>query len=54
MSDQRTFTLLAPGSLIFEPDDIHQVTVQFPDADSAIIYFEWLRQLVADTEEAGY
>lgn len=50
----RTFTLLAPGSVIFEPDGIHQVVVQFPDAESAIVYFEWLRQLIVDTESAGY
>lgn len=51
--DYRTFMLLPPGSFVFEPNDIHEVTVMFPDADSAILYFEWLKQICIDTEKEG-
>lgn len=38
MTDE--IVLLPPGTLISPPDPIHRVTLQFPDEDSAIIFFE--------------
>ena len=43
--EQQTMTLFPAGTTFFAPDDIHQVTVQFPDADSAIVFYEWMIDL---------
>ena len=53
-SPNRTMVLLPAGTTIFAPNDIHEVTVQFPDADSAIVFMEWLKQICIDTERQGY
>jgi len=53
-AERQTFMLLPPNTTIFEPNDIHEVVVQFPDAESAIVYFEYLRQICIDTERDGY
>jgi hypothetical protein len=50
----QTMVLFPVGTTFFEPDDINQVTIMFPDADSAIIFSQWCRQLVIDTEKHGY
>jgi hypothetical protein len=34
--------IIPPGTYVFEPDGIHQVTLQFPTQDDAIIFYEWL------------
>ena len=49
-----TIVLFPPNTTFFEPNDIHEVTIMFPDADSAIVFYEWLRQVVIDTEKFGY
>lgn len=41
-----TMLVIPEGTLLYEPDGIHRVTLQFPDEDSAIIYHEWLRELL--------
>lgn len=38
-------TMFPAKTCFFAPDGINQVTIQFPDQDSAIIFFEWCRQL---------
>lgn len=43
--DESTLTLFPPGTVIFEPDPIHQVIVQFPDENSAIFFVEWCKQV---------
>ena len=43
--EQQTMTLFPAGTTFFAPDGIHQVTVQFPDADSAIVFYEWMIDL---------
>jgi hypothetical protein len=52
--DQMTLTLFPVGTVVFDVDDINQVTIQFPDNDSAVFYLEWVKQLFIDTEKAGY
>lgn len=52
--DDMTLTLFPPGTVIFHPDDIHRVVIQFPDADSAVLFTEWVKQLFIDTERRGY
>jgi hypothetical protein len=49
--DEQTLMLFPPGTVFFEPDRIHQVTIQFPDADSAVVFFEWCRQIIINTEK---
>lgn len=40
---------IPPDTLFYEPDGIHRVTVQFPDADSAIAFYEWFKQRLIDS-----
>jgi hypothetical protein len=49
--DEQTLMLFPPGTVFFEPDPIHQVTIHFPNEDSAIVFFEFCRQIVANTEK---
>ena len=49
--DEQTMMLFPPGTAFFDPDPLHQVTIQFPDEDSAIVFFEWCRQIVTNTEK---
>ncbi|HKN69996.1 MAG TPA: hypothetical protein VJX30_03130 [Terriglobales bacterium] len=51
--EQQTLTLFPAGTVFFEPDGIHQVTVMFPDAESAIVYYEWMKQLMIDSEKGN-
>jgi hypothetical protein len=44
-SGEQTMMIFPPGTCFFEPDGIHQVTIQFPDQDSAILFFEWAKDL---------
>lgn len=37
--------LIPPGTYLYEPDDIHRVTLQFPTQNDAIVFFEILRSL---------
>jgi len=48
--DSQTLTIFPPGTVFFEPDGINQVTIQFPDENSAIVFFEWCRELVKRSE----
>jgi len=48
---ESTMVLIPVGSTIFEPDDIHQVTVQFPDKESAIVYWGWLCDLCSQGKD---
>jgi hypothetical protein len=41
MSDTR-FTIVPAGTVIYEPDPIHRVTLQFATAEDAIVFYEWL------------
>jgi hypothetical protein len=52
-SDESTDQLMIfpPGTCFFEPDGIHQVTIQFPDQDSAILFFEWAKDLCRNAEK---
>ena len=50
--DDEAMTIFPAGTCFFEPDPINQVTIMFPDKDSAIMFFEWCRQQVID-QEAG-
>lgn len=34
--------VIPEGTTIFEPDGIHQVTLQFPTQEDAIVFYEWL------------
>jgi len=34
------------GTTFYSPDDINRVTIQFPDENSAIMFFEWCRDRV--------
>lgn len=40
-----TFTLLPPGTVVFEPFEAH-VTLLFPDDNDAIAFYEFLRAFV--------
>ena len=47
-----TMLLIIPeGTLLYEPDAIHRVTLQFPDEDSAIVFYEWLRELLIKADK---
>jgi hypothetical protein len=37
------FTILPPGTVIFAPDDIHQVTFMFKTDEDAIVFHEFWR-----------
>jgi len=41
-----SMTLFPLGTYFYAPDGINRVTIQFPDQDSAIVFFEWCRSLV--------
>lgn len=41
---------IPPGTTVYAPDGIHRVTVQLPDENSAILFYEFLRQLVIIAE----
>lgn len=38
------------GTTFWEPDDINRVTVQFPNQDDAIVFYEWLREVMRAVE----
>jgi hypothetical protein len=50
----QTMVLFPPNTVFFMPNDIHEVTIMFPDAESAIVFYEFCRQVVIDTEKFGY
>lgn len=35
---------IPPNTSFYEPDAIHQVVIQFPDADSAVLFYEWFKE----------
>lgn len=45
--------LFPAGTDFYAPDDIHRVIVQFPDPDSAVIFFEYIKQLLIDRGQGG-
>ena len=45
-----SMTIFPMGTHFFAPDDIHQVVIQFPDENSAVLFFEWCRSLVNGEE----
>ena len=47
---QQTMTIIPAGSVVYMPTDDHEITIKFPDAESAIIFREWLRQICIDGE----
>lgn len=47
--DGPAMLIFPPGTVFFEPDDIHQVTIQFPDEDAAILFFEFCKDVVSVT-----
>ena len=49
--DEQTLMLFPPGTAFFEPDGINRVTIQFPDENSAINFFEFCRQIIINTEK---
>ena len=34
--------IVPPGTVVYEPDAINRVTLQFATANDAIVFFEWL------------
>jgi hypothetical protein len=38
---------ICPGTLIYPPDDLHRVILQFEQADDAIVFFEFMRDVAA-------
>lgn len=52
VDDDERITIFPAGTYFHGPDPIHQVTIEFPDEASAILFFEWCRQQVIDAEEA--
>ena len=53
MNGEPRIVIFPTGTYVFPPDDKHQVTIEFPDEDSAIIFFEWCRQVVIDAGQDG-
>lgn len=51
---QKLMQIMPPGTVIYGPDPIHRVTLQFPDADSAVVFYEWCRQVAINTEKGGH
>jgi len=41
------WNVLPSGTQIFAPNGINEVTLQFPDTDAAVIFFEFLRSWCA-------
>lgn len=39
-------TIIPAGTMIFEPDGIHQVTLQFKNADDAIVFYEAFKEIL--------
>lgn len=46
MSEEEDFTVFPENTIIYEPDEIGRVTIQFPTKDDAIIYHEFLRAFI--------
>lgn len=47
---------LPPKTAIFAPDGINRVCIMFPDQDSAVLFYEVLRQFVIEStgmQDAG-
>lgn len=44
--DAEDWNVLPVGTSIYAPDEINRVSLQFPDPDSAIVFFEFLRSWV--------
>jgi hypothetical protein len=38
------------GTELFEPDDLHRVTFQFPTQDDAIVFYEAMKELLDGAE----
>jgi len=41
-----SFTVLPEGTTIYAPDELHRVVIQFPSADDAVVFHEFLRGFV--------
>ena len=44
MSEETKMTLLPPGTLIYEPDGINRVVIQFENQDDAVFFYQFLVQ----------
>jgi hypothetical protein len=39
-------TIFPPGTNFFEPNEVNEVTIQFPDKESAIVFYEFMRSFI--------
>jgi hypothetical protein len=37
--------VIPKGTLLYAPDEIHRVTLQFPSENDAIIFYEWVKSV---------
>ena len=43
MSEDGSFVLLPPGTVVHEPNESDEVVIRFPNAEDAAIFWEFLR-----------
>ena len=41
--ESEPWEVLPPGTNIYAPDELNRVTLEFPDVEAAIYFFEFLR-----------
>lgn len=46
----KPMTVIPSGTVASSPDPIHRVTLMFPTADDAVVFFEWLLSVSESVE----